>query len=472
MNFISIKFIIFFIIVLSLVKIVKQKEKQHIILLISSYIFYAAGDIRFLILLIALSIIIWYLGIQINTFKENNKNAKIPLSIGIIICLISLGFFKYFNFFVESFAELFNQEYSNTLNIILPLGISFYTFQAISYLCDVYFGKMKVQKQIQNVLLYIGFFPQIVSGPIVKAHDFFPQLEYDCKITKERLSYGFQLILIGLFKKIVIADRLCIAVNAVYSAPEAYSGMSLLFAAIAYSIQIYCDFSGYSDMAIGIAHILGFDLGLNFNMPYISTNPSDFWRRWHISLSSWFRDYVYIPLGGSRKGHFRTYFNLFITMLLSGLWHGASWTFIVWGALYGIASVIHKKYTEIRKKNKGVQAFADNKLIKVASIILNVSMVWLLWIPFRADNFKTAWSVITRIFTMSEGISYIFEFTIIYTIIIMGYQILSLVKNNGDNMWKPLNLSKFSSQVIIFTFIILIFIFAYIGNTAFIYAQF
>lgn len=335
-------------------------------------------------------------------------------------------------------------------------------------MADVYYGKVQARKSVVDILLYIGFFPQIVSGPIVKAHDFFPQLEERHVITKEKLSYGLQLILIGLFKKVVIADRLGVCVNSVYSAPSAYSGPSLLCAVIAYAIQIYCDFSGYSDMAIGVAHILGFDLGKNFNLPYIASNPSEFWKRWHISLSSWFRDYVYIPLGGNRRGEFRTYFNLFITMLLSGLWHGASWMFILWGALYGVTSVIHKFYCKLKKDKTEVR----RPLNKGLAVIFNTAIVWLFWIPFRAGNLETTWLITSRIFTMASGISYIYVFTIIYTLIIMGYQVFCLVTNKGDNLWRPLNLNKFSSQVIICVFVLLTIVFAYVGDTAFIYAQF
>ncbi|MBS5133642.1 MAG: MBOAT family protein [Lachnospiraceae bacterium] len=464
MSFISLRFVTFFFILLIVMRMTKKKETQHIVLLAASYIFYALGDIRFLGLLFLMSLLVWWLGLAI----QNDDNKKKPLIIGVVIALCSLVFFKYFNFFVESFARILGQHSVHTLKIILPIGISFYIFQAISYLADVYYGKVQARKSVVDILLYIGFFPQIVSGPIVKAHDFFPQLEERHVITKEKLSYGLQLILIGLFKKVVIADRLGVCVNSVYSAPSAYSGPSLLCAVIAYAIQIYCDFSGYSDMAIGVAHILGFDLGKNFNLPYIASNPSEFWKRWHISLSSWFRDYVYIPLGGNRRGEFRTYFNLFITMLLSGLWHGASWMFILWGALYGVTSVIHKFYCKLKKDKTEVR----RPLNKGLAVIFNTAIVWLFWIPFRAGNLETTWLITSRIFTMASGISYIYVFTIIYTLIIMGYQVFCLVTNKGDNLWRPLNLNKFSSQVIICVFVLLTIVFAYVGDTAFIYAQF
>ena len=468
MSFISIGFFIFFVLLLFVLYFVKDNKKQNIVLLVASYAFYAIGDVKFLVLLIAVSLLMWFLGCCIAK-QPQSVLAKRYLILGVLVDILVLGVFKYFNFFAEGFSNLLGLEY-NALHIILPLGISFYIFQSISYIADVYTGKIEAAQSAWDVLLYIGFFPQITSGPIVKAHDFFPQIKKERQITWISISCGGQLFLLGLFKKVVIADRLGVAVNAVYSAPEAYSGLSLLVAVLGYSLQIYYDFSGYSDMAIGIAKVLGFDLGKNFNLPYLAKNPSDFWRRWHISLSSWFRDYVYIPLGGSRKGNFRTYLNLFITMLLSGLWHGASWAFVVWGAIHALASVLHKWFVDVKKK-KGWDK-KESKLGTAVSVIVNFCVVSILWIPFRTNDFGQTLLILKKIFTWSAGVTYIYVFTLIFTMLLFIVELIAVKYNKGNNIWEPLDLSRFWDKIILCLFALLIVCFAYIGDSAFIYAQF
>ena len=467
MSFISIKFALFLCVVIALMCIIKDNKKQKILLLIASYVFYSMGDVRFLLLLIAVSGLMYFLGLRIDA---DRSNAKKYLALGVIADVVVLGIFKYFNFFAESFSNLLGIEYT-ALNIILPLGISFYIFQSISYVADVYNRKIEVEKQPLNVLLYIGFFPQIVSGPIVKAHDFLPQLKDSHVITWDNLSAGGQRFLIGLFKKKVIADRLAVCVDAVYAAPEAYSSLSIMMAVISYSLQIYNDFSGYSDMAIGIATMMGFDLGENFNLPYLAKNPSDFWRRWHISLSSWFRDYVYFPLGGSRKGKLKTYLNLFITMLLSGLWHGASWAFVAWGAFHALASVFHKIFCDIRK-NKSSKREDSNMIADLAAVVVNYICVALLWVPFRTNDLGKAVDIIRRMFSFKSGIHYVFDYTIIFVVLLLVIQVIAILRNKWNNPIKPLNLGKFWNKVIVLCLIVLTFVFAYIGDTAFIYAQF
>ena len=466
MSYISIQFAVFLIILLGLLFIVKDSKKQNIILLIASYIFYAFSDYRFLLLLFGVSFLMWVIGKKIS---QGNKS-KVYLAVGVIIDVIVLGVFKYLNFFADSLCNLIGKDYV-AINIILPIGISFYIFQSISYIADVYNGKTNAEDSLLNVLFYIGFFPQIVSGPIVKSHKFIPQIHSKRIINRSNISEGLQRFLLGLFKKKVIADRLGVCVDAVYSAPAAYSSLSILLAVITYSLQIYFDFSGYSDMAIGIGKMLGFDLGENFNLPYLAKNPSDFWRRWHISLSSWFRDYVYIPLGGSRKGKVRTYINLFITMLLSGLWHGASWAFVIWGALHAFASVIHKIFSDIMKglpHKNGI----GTKIGTIISVAITYVSVALLWVPFRTNDIAEAGYIIKRMFSFENGISYIYDYSIIFVILVLIIELIAVVKNNGNNPIKALDLNKFWNKVIIICFIIITFIFSYVGNTAFIYAQF
>lgn len=466
MSFISVKFVVFFVIVLGLLLLVKDNKKQNIVLLIASYIFYAMGDVRFLILLFGVSLLMWFLGKEIS----KKKNAKVFLTIGVVADVVVLGVFKYLNFFAESVCNVVGKDFT-ALNIILPLGISFYIFQSISYLADVYTGKSEAEANPIDVLLYIGFFPQIVSGPIVKSHKFLPQIKTNRTINWCNINEGAQRFLLGVFKKKVIADRLSVCVDAVYSAPAAYSSLSILMAVITYSLQIYYDFSGYSDMAIGIGIMLGFDLGENFNLPYLAKNPSDFWRRWHISLSSWFKDYVYIPMGGSRKGKIRTYLNLFITMLLSGLWHGASWPFVIWGAFHALASVLHKMFCDFKKKI-GVKNDGSNVFANIASVLLTYVCVTLLWIPFRTNDMSKALYIVKRLFSFEDGIKYVYDYSVIFLALMVIVELISVFRNNWNNPIKPLNLDKFWNKVALVCFMIVTFIFAYVGDTAFIYAQF
>lgn len=466
MSFYSVEFIVFFLAILVTLLLTKKEKVQHVILLTASYIFYALSDFRFFFLLFFVSIVMWFLGQKIASADKPQKSKKYLLC-GIVLNCFILGMFKYLNFFAESFCNVLNVQ-MHVLQIALPLGISFYIFQSISYIADVYTKKTEAANLVE-VLLYIGFFPQIVSGPIVKAHDFLPQLKNNHSITWKRISFGIQRIVLGLFKKLVVADRLRICVDAVYSTPAAYSGLSVTLAVVSYSLQIYYDFSGYSDMAIGIAHVLGFDLGENFNLPYLAKNPSEFWRRWHISLSSWFRDYVYIPLGGSKKGKTKTYVNLFITMLLSGLWHGASWSFVIWGALHAFMSVVHKVWSELTAKGGKIKS---NRFSDFFSVCMTFIMVTLLWIPFRTNDLNLTMTIISRIFLWSDGIHYVYVFTMIFAIMLLVVESIARAKNEGIDIWKPLDLRKFSGKVVFCCFVLLIAVFAYWGDSAFIYAQF
>lgn len=470
MSFLSVRFGIFFLILLLIMKATSGAKAHQRVLLAASYVFYAAGDWRFLILLAGVSLAMWQCGLKIARAAEKENGGKAWLVLGVSLDLLVLGVFKYAGFFADTFSAVFRMP-RPVLRVVLPLGLSFYIFQAISYLADVYMGKMKAESSLRKVLLYIGFFPQIVSGPIVKARDFFPQLERDHELTWENLSWGGQRLLTGLFKKVVVADRLGVCVDAVYAAPAAYSGLSILTAVFAYSLQIYYDFSGYSDMAMGIARMLGFDLGKNFNLPYLAASPSEFWRRWHISLSSWFRDYVYIPLGGNRKGKVRTYLNLFLTMLLSGLWHGASWAFVAWGALHGAASVLYKAHGRKKKgENSGFAVW--EKVRHVFSVILNFCVVSFLWIPFRTSDFGKTFLILRRIFTWTPGIHYVYVYALIFGAGLLVTELMAVRLNQGNDIWRPLDLSRFGGRMILCCFVLLTAVFAYIGDNAFIYAQF
>ena len=336
MSFASFEFILFFLIVLLCTAILEKmgwNRGKEVFLLLASFFFYGYWDWRFCFLLLFV--------IAIAYFSAKAVDKKVCLWAGIAVPLAVLAVFKYFNFFLSSLSAVTGQSLG-TLKIILPVGISFYTFQALSYVIDVHRKKLSVEHDFVRLALYLSFFPQLVAGPIVRASDFLPQLKEDRRITLGGLEQGVQLIVFGMLKKMVLADHLSVFVDDVFRVPGAFHWATILLAVVSYSIQIYFDFSGYSDIAIGCAKCMGYDFLPNFNLPYLSENITVFWRRWHISLSTWLREYLYIPLGGNRRGKTRRFINLFLTMLLGGLWHGANWTFVFWGFLHGLALCVDK----------------------------------------------------------------------------------------------------------------------------------
>ncbi len=443
------------------------KELQLIVLLTFSYLYVLKTDYRFCICVSAVTLISYLFGLWL----ETTHNSKILVG-GCTVLVMFLVYFKYTNFFVNSFRSIAGLD-SVTINIILPIGISFYVFSALSYLIDVYRGDYQAERNIISFALYISFFSKLTAGPVVRGKDFFPQVKDYRGIKWDAFKTGIQIFVFGLFKKIVLADHLGVFVDDVFHAPAAFNTGTVILAAISYSLQIYFDFSGYSDMAIGVSKILGFDFKPNFNLPYISQNVSEFWKRWHISLSSWFQDYLYIPLGGSRKGEVRTYINLMLVMLISGLWHGAGWTFIVWGALHGIASCVNKAFG---KKMKKLGAWVNG--------VITFIVVTLFWVVFRADSLSTAVKVWTGIFTIHTGISqpYIWTFFAIGCLIVASVLALRISKKNMsadragnlviNGFYPTLDLSKFWVQVVFITFCGLTIIMGYYGNTAFIYGAF
>tara|TARA_B100000902_G_scaffold111992_1_gene113220 strand:- start:921 stop:2270 length:1350 start_codon:yes stop_codon:yes gene_type:complete len=357
--------------------------------------------IDYIVLIIASTLIDYFVAQKMATIETKIKRKK-WLLISIITNLSILFGFKYFNFFNENVQALFNSLnifYGvSSFDLLLPVGISFYTFQTLSYTIDVYNGRTQAQKHLGIFAVYVSFFPQLVAGPIERSKNLLPQFYIEHKFSFNRIKYGLQQMLWGFFKKVVIADRLAIVVDAVYNNLDDYTGISLLVATLFFAFQIYCDFSGYSDIAIGSARIMGFELMDNFKRPYFSKSILEFWRRWHISLSTWFRDYLYIPLGGSRVVKWRWYYNLFITFIISGLWHGANWTFITWGGLHGIflilAIILTKPERYIIKMLK-----LDNSIIhKIYKVTFTFSLVCFAWIFFRANNISDALYIINNLF--------------------------------------------------------------------------
>lgn len=375
---------------------------------------------------------------------------------GGITSVLMLCYFKYADFFVQNLCKIFGEN-SITLDIMLPIGISFYVFSGLSYLIDIYWKRYRAEKNFLDFALYIALFSKLTAGPIVRAGEFLPQVKSYRGLRLDKFAEGIQIFVFGLFKKIVLADHLGVFVDDVFSAPAAFDTFTTILAAVSYSFQIYFDFSGYSDMAIGISKILGFDFSPNFNRPYLAGNISEFWKRWHISLSSWFQEYLYIPLGGNRKGEARTYFNLLIVMLVSGFWHGAGWTFVLWGFLHGIANC---GFRFLRKKLK----------VKVESTMLNFFMVTVFWVVFRADCIDTAFTVWRGMFTLHAGITQIYSWTFFAGFCLLCSGVAA--KRDSERFYPIMDLSKLSSLILFFTFAGLTIIMGYFGNNAFIYGKF
>lgn len=380
-------------------------KPQNILLLAASYFFYACWDWRFLSLLLFSTLLDYCTGLQMHAAK-NKAGKKLWLCLSICVNLGFLGVFKYFNFFIESFADALSnlglQLNTWSLQVILPVGISFYTFHGLSYIIDVYRNKVKPERNFIDYALFVSFFPLLVAGPIERATHLLPQIKKERKFDHVKAVDGLRQILWGLFKKMVIADNCAQYANAIFNNPADFSGSTLVLGAVFFAIQIYCDFSGYSDIALGIASLLGIDLFQNFAFPYFSRSIPEFWRRWHISLSSWFKDYVYIPLGGSRGSAFKKIRNIFIIFLVSGFWHGANWTFIAWGFLHALYMMPAVLFGTNRNNLDTVAAGRLFPTIKeLLQMVITFSLVVFAWIFFRAADLHQAFNFICGIFSRS-----------------------------------------------------------------------
>ena len=384
MQFNSLDFIIFLNVLLIIICCIKKRKYQHIFLLFSSWFFYWYTSNNLLLLLIFITFITYYCGNK-SYFAKDHKIKKFYLTIGTIVPLIVLGYFKYFNFILSPFSMIIGQNLT-LLEIVLPIGISFYTFQGLSYVFDLYRGTLKPAESLKEYALFISFFPQLVAGPIVRASEFLPQLKNKVIITPENFQFGITLILWGLFKKVVIADNIAPIVNIIFDNPLGKSSIIIIFATFLFGIQIYCDFSGYTDIAIGIARILGFRLPQNFLRPYLTQSPTEFWHRWHITLGRFIRDYLYIPLGGNRKGHVRTYINLNVTWLICGLWHGAAWNFVLWGGYHGILLSLHKFIGRDLKIGMNNHFLNKSYAVLLTKILITQYFVFLGWLIFRVGD--------------------------------------------------------------------------------------
>ena len=490
MLFNTIDFILFFIVVLSTIVIIKNRRFQHLFLLFSSYFFFYYSSNYLVTLLIFSTLLDFYVGKAI-WHTNNISRKKILLILSLAGNLGLLGFFKYADFAILQFNIFGNsldlQSEIPLLNIALPIGISFYTFQTISYTVDIYRGKLIPSESLKEFALFVAFFPQLVAGPILRAKDFLPQLRVKMEkfntnhnlrqilLQNSNLKLGITLMALGFFKKMFFADNIAPLVNTVFANPIGSESFTIILGTIAFGIQIYSDFSGYSDIAIGAALILGFKIPINFNKPYFASSPSDFWRRWHISLSSWLRDYLYIPLGGSKKSKSRTYLNLLVVMFLGGLWHGAGWNFVVWGLLHGCYLAIHRiinnKFPSLRNFN-----FFKTKIGIITSIFITQYFVFLAWIPFRVHD------VDNMIYSIQKYILIDFEITNTLELIstqklplalMAMFFLLNFISYRQRNLPEKISKLNLKFWIIFLISIMMLILFFYDGNPEnFIYFRF
>jgi alginate O-acetyltransferase complex protein AlgI len=407
MLFCSQEYLLFFVGIFILYWAMPWARARVWLLLLASFYFYASWN-KWLALLIGVSTVIdYFLARGIDRWSQPGVR-RLLLVLSLVGNLGLLGYFKYANFFLHSLEEGLRSAGASAsmpvLQVILPVGISFYTFEAINYVVDVYRRKAPAERDLSHFMLFITFFPHLVAGPIVRARDFLPQIRRPKHWDWARLQLGVEFFLMGLFKKLAIADRMASLADPVFANPSAYQTHTIWLAVFAYALQIYCDFSGYTDMAIGSAHMLGYKLAPNFNMPYLSSSISDFWRRWHMSLSSWLRDYLFIPLGGSRGRQWQTARNLLITMTLGGLWHGASWNFVVWGVVHGLLLIGHRLFRAFACRFPRLEQALHSRLGTAISVGLTFVTVCLTWVLFRATTFEQAALLYQRMLIPSTGL--------------------------------------------------------------------
>ncbi len=481
MLFNSLQFLFFFPVVIAAYFIINPRFRW-ILLLLASYYFYMCWDYRYIVLILASTIVDYFTGILI--FRTQSQRVKKSfLILSLFTNLGLLFFFKYFNFFGENLNLLFDRfnifAEVPVYDYLLPVGISFYTFQTLSYTIDIYRGKQIPEYHFGRFALFVSFFPQLVAGPIERSVNLLPQFREQFSFDYKRIRDGLLLMCWGFFKKVVIADRLAEYVNTVYSTPDIYGGLQNVIATFFFSFQIYCDFSGYSDIAIGTAMIMGYRLMTNFRRPYLAANIREFWQRWHISLSTWFRDYVYIPLGGKRVGKWRWQMNLFITFTVSGLWHGAEWTFIIWGALHGFYLTFsiwthnwHKKFNSFTRLD------SNPNMLRVAQAFTTFVLVYFSWIFFRANNTQDAFLIISNIFDASffDQSLNLFRFPIDMHISLVSILVLFTVEvlEEKYNIYRRIRLSKYSivKWILLIIIIFAILILGIWAEVDFLYFQF
>lgn len=490
MLFNTIDFVIFFIVVISTLIIIKNRKFQHLFILLASYFFFYYSSNYLIVLLIFTTLWDFYFGNLIYK-AENTRLKKIYLISSLSGNLGLLGFFKYADFAITQFNIMGQSLNLGTqiplLNLALPIGISFYTFHSITYTVSIFRGQMPPAKSFTEYAIFVAFFPQLVAGPILRAKDFLPQLREKIEnfdtgaklrqilIQNQNLKLGITMMAFGFFKKMFVADNISPMVKDVFISPIGMDSFTIILGTIAFGIQIYCDFSGYTDIALGASTVLGFKIPINFNMPYFATSPSDFWRRWHISLSSWLRDYLYIPLGGNRKSKLRTYLNLFIVMFLGGLWHGASWNFVIWGMLHGTYLAIHKIISD-KFPHFVSHTFFRTRIGKLFSIIITQYFVFLAWIAFRVHNVDDMTYSIKKYVLVDFNVTNTIQFMLSHkvSIAILGlFIIMHILSYRRSNLAEKVSNYRPIFWGIILIMIMLSIFFFYDGNPEqFIYFQF
>jgi len=462
MIFSSIDFLLFFLALIAVLWLAPKRWHSWVLLLFS-YGFYAVWDVRFVLLLAFVSLVGYTCGLAIERHVHDARQKRKPLWLGIVSMLLVLGYFKYANFFMDNIAALLDIQ-AEHLNIILPVGLSFFTFQVISYLVDVWRGDIRACTSKKDFFLYVAFFPQLVAGPIVRATDFLPQLKQHVGVNWDYIYLGAQIFALGFIQKVFIADRLAMFCDPVFANPALYDAVTLWLALIGYATQIFCDFSGYSHMAIGIALVLGFKLPENFRMPYLASSIADFWHRWHISLSSWLRDYLYIPLGGNRVAVPHIYANLMITMLLGGLWHGASWNFVLWGAMHGVALSVHRAW----KVWGGVMP-------ALLGWVLTLLFILLTWIPFRSPDFEHSFAFLIGLWS-AEGIHWMMPQVLGLLFLVVFVHIVMAFKQQQIGAWHVLRpvseKMKIWHSVAWLWLVMVLLVWAPVHSSPFIYFQF
>ena len=465
----SLQFLLFFIIVTITYWYIPNKYRWLLLLIASCYFYMAFVPIYILIL--GFTIVIDYIaGIYLEK-TVNKRHKKLLLVVSLVANIGVLVFFKYFNFFNNTLDGLLSYSSQHTpfpfLKILLPIGLSFHTFQAMSYTIEVYRGNHKAEKHFGIYALYVMFYPQLVAGPIERPQNVLWQFHKNHQYDFENLKSGLMQMAFGLFKKVVIADRIAEIVDKVYADPHAHNGMTFLVATILYSFQIYCDFSGYSDIGIGAARTMGYELVNNFNVPYLSKSISEFWSKWHMSLSTWFKDYLYIPLGGSRVALPRKYLNLMIVFLVSGLWHGANWTFVIWGALHGTFLIVENFFRDFKGKTNS-KTTSNGLILKRIFVFLLVSLAWIF---FRSPDLHTAMLVLGKIFSPSitSGFDYsvankavlIFSFLLILFLLLKERFLLTIPTRNTKLFYLTISIT-----------LIVCYVFGVFNHEQFIYFQF
>jgi alginate O-acetyltransferase complex protein AlgI len=471
MLFNSLEFVVFFALVYGLY-IVLQHRYQNILLLAASLLFYGWWDWRFLLLLLLAAVVDYFVSHRVEA-SSDPRVRRAWLTVSLVSNLGVLGFFKYYNFFAENTARvlgMFGLHGDWTLeNLVLPVGISFYTFQSIAYVIDVYRRDLKAARNFFDFMLFVSFFPQLVAGPISRATELLPQVEHPRRIRYQQFCDGLRLILIGFIMKLVVAENLAPFVKSMFNSPETHHGVNVLLGLYAAAFQIYGDFAGYSSIARGLSKLMGFELMLNFRQPYLATNPSDFWRRWHISLSTWLRDYLYIPLGGNRGGSFATNRNLMITMILGGLWHGAALNFLVWGIFHGGLLVLHRmlqKPLAVFWQGLPVSPFAARGL----AVVLFFHVTCIGWLLFFAQRLRHVGDLLLNMIKPMEPV----DQSLLATLILFGglAMVLDLLREREGSEAEPLLKSRSARLCAYCAGVALLFLCGVFRSTEFIYFQF